>query len=65
MISGQWSGAVSGSVSATSSTIGAVSFKSPSTSTRGYLTFTVTGISATGYAYDTSRNLKSSASISY
>ena len=63
-VSGSWSGVVSGTGTVTTSTKGA-RFVSPTTSSRGTFTFTVTSVSLSGYVYDAAQNKLSSASIVY
>ena len=63
-VTGSWSGVVSGTGTATTSTKGA-RFVSPTTTTRGTLTFTVTGATLSGYIYNAAQNKQSSASIVY
>ncbi len=63
-VTGTWSGAVSGTVTGTTSTSGTVSFKSPSSNTKGAtFTFTVTGVTKTGYTYLPATNTVTSRSI--
>jgi PKD repeat protein len=50
-VAGVWSGAVSGSGSATTGNAGAATLTSPRFKTRGTVTFTVTGVSLSGYSY--------------
>ncbi len=64
-VTGSWSGIVSGSVSAVTNSSGTVSFTSSSTKKRGTFTFTVTGISLTGYEYRPDLNEETSDFISY
>lgn len=64
-VSGNWSGVVSGTGTATASTTGQAGFTSPLTKSRGIFTFTVTGVSLSGYTYDAAQNKLSSASIVY
>jgi len=63
LVQGAWSGAASGSVSGTTSGKGTVKFNSDFSSTGGTFTFTVNGISLTGYTYDSSQNTETSDSI--
>jgi PKD repeat protein len=63
-VTGKWSGIVSGTASATTSSQGAASFTSARVLTSGSFTFSVTGISGTGYTYDASKNVETSDSIS-
>jgi PKD repeat protein len=64
-VSGTWSGAVSGTGSATTDRNGQAKLTSPSTKSRGTFTFTVTGVSLSGYTYNAAQNKLSSASIVY
>ena len=64
-VTGRWSGATSGSASVKTNAAGVASFRSAriraSTGTR--FTFTVTGISLAGHAYDAASNVETSDSI--
>lgn len=62
-INGTWSGVVSGSLTGTTGSNGAVTFKSASTKATGTFTFTVKSLTATGYTYDSSKNTLTSASV--
>lgn len=62
-VSGSWSGLLSGTASATSDRNGLAKFTSPTTKSKGTLTFTVTGISASGYSYDEAQNQETSDAI--
>jgi len=62
-VSATWSGLVSATVSGLTNSSGVVSFNSPSSSSSGTFTFTVTGVTAAGCTYDALLNSKSSASI--
>jgi len=65
-VSGKWSGAVSKNVQGTTNASGKVTFKSPATSAKtGTITFTVTNVTASGYAYDPSLNVETSDSVSW
>jgi PKD repeat protein len=64
-VTGSWSGVVSGNQATTSGRQGDARFTSPSTINRGSFTFTVTGITLSGYTYRPSSNLETSDSISY
>jgi PKD repeat protein len=64
MVSGSWSGLVSGTSSGASSTDGSVLLTSPKTKKTDVITFTVTGITGTGYQYDPAANVETSDSIS-
>jgi len=62
-VTGTWSGLTKGAVSGTTSRSGTIAFTSTRTKTRGTFTFTVTGITLSGYTYAPTRNVKTSASI--
>ena len=62
-VTGQWSGLATGTASRTTSRSGTAAFTSTRTRTRGTFTFTVTGITISGYTYAPTRNVKTSASI--
>ena len=64
-VSGNWSGVVSGSTSATTGTNGDARLTSPSTKSRGTFTFTVTNVVLSGSSYDAAQNKQTSASIVY
>jgi PKD repeat protein len=64
-VKGNWSGVVSGSASGKTTGSGQANIASGRTTTRGTFTFTVTGITLTGYTYDPAQNKASSASIVY
>ncbi len=64
-VNGSWSGVVSGTASATTSSRGIAKLVSPSTRSRGTFTFTVTGVTLSGSTYDATKNKQSSASIVY
>jgi len=61
-VSGNWSGVVSGSGSATTGSTGVASITSPKTTASGTFTFTVVSVSLNGYTYDSSANAVSSGS---
>ena len=63
VVTGAWSGLVQGSSSGTTGSAGSVSLVSGSTSNPGTITFTITGVTASGYNYDPSLNRQSTASI--
>jgi PKD repeat protein len=63
-VAGAWSGAVSGTASAVTGSNGVASMKSGRTKAGGSFTFTVTGISLSGYTYDPSSNKETSDSAS-
>ncbi len=62
-VTGVWSGLVNGNATGTTGSTGIVKFTSPITKSRGTFTFTVTGISVSGYSYDQSKNIETSDSI--
>ena len=62
-VSGRWSGVVSGTGSATSGSNGVASLQSPRTQSGGTFVFTITGVSLSGYSYQSSQNGESSDSI--
>lgn len=64
-VSGVWSGVVNSSGTATTRTSGTAKFNSPNTKSRGTFTFTVTGVTLSGYSYDAAQNKQTSASITY
>ena len=61
-VSGTWSGAISGSASGTTSTSGVASISSSRTKSSGTFTYTVTGVSLTGYTYAPANNTETSDS---
>lgn len=63
IVIGRWSGVASGSVSGVTDRYGRVAFYSRSSKQNGSFVFTVTSVSARGYAYDESRNAKTSESV--
>jgi PKD repeat protein len=63
VVTGNWSGVVSGTVSGTTNSSGVVNLASPQSAVSGTFTFTVTGVSASGYTYNPSLNARSNASI--
>jgi hypothetical protein len=62
-VTGTWSGVVSGTGSAITASTGVASLTSPSTKSRGTFTFTVTGVSLSGYSYQPSSNVETADSI--
>ena len=64
-VNGIWSGVVSASVSANTSTTGEARLSSPNTKLRGSFNFTVTDVVLSGATYDASQNKQSSAAIVY
>lgn len=64
-VTGSWTGLTSGNTSGTTNQQGVVTFTSARTKTRGTFTYTVKGISATGYTYSPSNNSATTVSISW
>ncbi len=62
-VAGTWSGIVSGARTALTDAAGVATTASPSTKKTGTLKFSVTGISAPGYAYDATLNRMTSNAI--
>lgn len=62
-VTGEWSGVVSGVKTSGTNTAGVATLNSPMTTTRGTYKFTVTGISAPGFAYDAALNKMTSNAI--
>ncbi len=62
-VTGSWSGAVSGTASGVTTSKGSVKFTSANSKTGGTFTFTVTGVSLSGYQYDAAQNAETSDSI--
>lgn len=62
-VTGQWSGLTTGTASKTTSRSGTAAITSSRTKTRGTFTFTVTGITISGYTYSPTRNVETSDSI--
>ncbi|MBE2286070.1 MAG: PKD domain-containing protein [Prosthecobacter sp.] len=60
---GQWSGLTTGTVSKTTGRSGTAALASTRTKSRGTFTFTVTGISLSGYMYTPTRNVETSDRI--
>jgi Rib/alpha/Esp surface antigen-like repeat protein len=63
LVKGTWSGAASGSASGTTTSKGTVRFNSAYNRAGGTFTFTVNGITLTGYTYDADQNKETSDSI--
>ncbi|MFO1485586.1 MAG: PKD domain-containing protein [Verrucomicrobiaceae bacterium] len=63
-VTGQWTGLTTGTVSKSTSRNGTAALTSARTKNRGTFTFTVTGITLSGYSYAPSRNVETSDSIS-
>lgn len=62
-VTGAWSGAVAGTASAKTDKKGVAKVKSAGTKATGTVTFTVSNITLSGYAYNASLNLETSDSI--
>ncbi len=62
-VTGNWSGATTGSSSGSTGADGKVTLESKSIKGGGTFTFTVTNVSATGYTYNPSMNVETSDSI--
>lgn len=62
---GSWTGVTSASGSAVTGSTGIASLKSPKTTKRGTCTFTATNVTASGWTYDASKNVVTSASRTY
>lgn len=60
---GQWSGLTTGTVSKTTGRSGTAALASARTKSRGTFTFTVTGITLSGYTYSPTRNVETSDRI--
>ena len=64
MVTGRWSGLISGNASGTTNSSGVASLRSKTINKGGTVTFTVTGVTPpSGYAYDRSQNEMESVSI--
>jgi PKD repeat protein len=63
-VSGQWSGLTSGTVSGTTGSGGTVMLTSANSKSDGVFTFTVTNVSASNHAYNSSFNVETSDSVS-
>ncbi len=64
-VTGSWSGLTTGTSTKTTGSNGMASFTSARTKNHGTFTFTVTGVSASGYTYNPAQNAETSDSISY
>jgi M6 family metalloprotease-like protein len=65
-VNAQWSGLVTGTASGKTDATGQVTFTSKSTNKRGTITIKVTGMTPpAGYVYDSTKNLKTSASVTF
>jgi hypothetical protein len=58
VVAGTWSGAVSRSVTAKTNSKGLVVFTSPTSTVAGTFTFAVTGITLSGWTYDSKSNVE-------
>jgi hypothetical protein len=63
IVSGDWSGAVSGTSMGTTGSDGKVMLESPEKKNGGTFTFTVTNVTKLGYIYDSGENVETSDSI--
>ena len=63
LVTGRWSGLVTGTSTLTTGPDGVATFASKATKKSGTFTFTVTGVSKSGHTYDPSDNAATSASI--
>ena len=65
-VNAQWSGLVTGTASGKTDATGQVTFTSKSTNKRGTITIKVTGMTPpAGYVYDSTKNVKTSASVTF
>ena len=62
-VNANWSGLVSGTVSGVTSTAGTITLTSPRFTTTGIVKFSIARLSRTGYTYDATKNIISSASL--
>jgi hypothetical protein len=62
-VTGKWSGLIRATVTGTTTASGSVTFTSKSTTKRGSLSFTVTGVAKSGCSYDNSLNVETSDSV--
>ncbi|MBA4388525.1 MAG: hypothetical protein C0404_11125, partial [Verrucomicrobia bacterium] len=62
-VSGKWTGIINGTASGITGVDGSVALVSPKTRKSGTFTFTVTGVSASSYTYDATKNVATSGSI--
>jgi PKD repeat protein len=63
VVSGSWSGAVSGTAAVTTNRKGVAAFKSPTTKSPGTFYFSVNAVTVSGYVYDVGLNVETSDSI--
>ena len=65
-VNAQWSGLVTGTASGKTDATGQVTFTSKSTSKHGTITITISGLTPpAGSVYDSTKNLKTSASVTF
>jgi PKD repeat protein len=64
LVTGRWSGLTTGTSSGTTNASGIATLTSKATKKSGTFTFTVTGISGSGYTYDPKQNVRTTDSIS-
>jgi PKD repeat protein len=64
LVTGRWSGITTGTSSGTTNDSGIATLNSKATKKSGTFTFTVTGVSGSGYTYDPRQNVKTTDSIS-
>jgi PKD repeat protein len=65
-VAGRWTGLTTGSASVVTASNGIATFASASSKAKsGTFTFTVTGVTLSGYSYDSAKNVETSDSISY
>jgi PKD repeat protein len=62
-VTGTWSGIVAGGASAVTGSNGVASLASPTTKASGTFVFTVTGVTLSGYSYQTGLNVETADSI--
>lgn len=64
-VNGLWSSVTSGTASGITNTSGVATIKGPSTKSRGTCTFTVNGITLSGWTYDAAQNIETTDSLTY
>ena len=65
-VTGTWGGVVTGTTSVATASNGIATFTSPNTRAKtGTFTFTVTGVTLSGYSYDSTTNAETSDSLSF
>lgn len=62
-VTGKWTGLATGTYSGKTNRNGVLTFTSPVSRNRGTFTFTVTGVKATGFTYDATKNTETTDSI--